>query len=1100
MKKKKLQVLNREPLWYKDAIIYELHIKAFMDGDNDGIGDFEGLLSKLDYLEDLGVTCIWLLPFYPSPSKDDGYDISDYYNINPAYGDIKTFKRFLREAHKRNLKVLTELVINHTSDQHEWFQRARRAKPGSIYRDYYVWSDSQSKYKDTRIIFTDYEASNWTWDHEAQAYFWHRFFHHQPDLNYDNPRVQKEIFKIIDYWLDMGVDGFRLDAIPYLFEREGTNCENLPETHQYLKQLRAHVDSKYENVLLLAEANMWPEDSVAYFGQGDECQMNYQFPLMPRLFMAVNMEDRYPIIDIYDQTPSIPENCQWATFLRNHDELTLEMVTDEERDYMYKVYTKDPQARINLGIRKRLAPLLENNRQKIELMNMLLFSLPGTPVLYYGDEIGMGDNYYLGDRDGVRTPMQWDPGRNAGFSDANPQKLYLPLIMDPDYKCENINVENQQRNPNSLLWWMKRILKTRKQYKAFSRGDLNFLAPDNPKILAFIRSYEEEVILTIINLSRFSQPAQLDLSAYLDYIPLEVFSHNEFPKIEKQPYLFTMGPYGYHWFILKKEKKALLQPANPVPLHVLRLSRWESLMDNKSLNELETKVLPNYLSNQPWFRGNEKKIDYVNTVFVEDLHPRCTHTVYMEVEVSYTEGLPEYYFLPMSLALGETEKHVQENFRESILSLVEIRKQSAVLYDAIQNPKFRQYLASETLKKRKTGPEQITSEVLPEYKQLLKDNGSLGTSVSHSYKSRSVIKYDRKFVIKVYRNLDFGSTRNVEISRFLSQSAGFTHVPKYLGSLVHQKKDAPPVTLGIFQEFVPKYETAWSHFADAFERCLEHAASRPLDYQFPMFSLPLSQPQSFEELDYEFQDLLGGAYLEHLRLLGIRTAEMHRALFSKPEDPNFGREEFSLHYQRSLFASWKSSVRTTFQILKKNMPNMPANMQTEVQEFLEQHDLILQELRKIYAKKQNTYKIRVHGNFHLGTTLFNGRDFVFTDFEGDASFTLSERRLKKSPLRDLASMISSIHYVAKKEFASHDRKFDFGQFWADFASGYFILSYKKHLENAALFPDDPEDFNLLLKIFLLEKSIHELGKMAKKNPTSVYVPIRGIQRILKAGI
>jgi maltose alpha-D-glucosyltransferase / alpha-amylase len=414
--KKNVIELDEELHWYKDAIIYELHIKAFFDSNADGIGDFQGLLTKLDYLENLGVTAIWLLPFYPSPLRDDGYDISDYYSINPSYGNIASFKRFLKEAHKRNLKVITELVINHTSDQHPWFQRARRAKPGSAYRNYYVWSDDPEKYKDARIIFNDFEKSNWTWDDVADQYYWHRFYSHQPDLNFDNPRVQKEIFKILDYWFDMGVDGFRLDAIPYLFQRENTNCENLPETHIFLKKLRKHVDSKYRGKLLLAEANMWPEDSAAYFGDGDECHMNYHFPIMPRMFMALKMEDRYPLTDIFDQTPDIPETCQWAMFLRNHDELTLEMVTDEERDYMYKVYTKDPKAKINMGIRHRLAPLLDNNRRKIELMNYLLFSLSGTPVLYYGDEIGMGDNYYLGDRDGVRTPMQWSADRNAGFS------------------------------------------------------------------------------------------------------------------------------------------------------------------------------------------------------------------------------------------------------------------------------------------------------------------------------------------------------------------------------------------------------------------------------------------------------------------------------------------------------------------------------------------------------------------------------------------------------------------------------------------------------------------------------------------------------------
>ena len=525
--------LDDKKHWYKDAIIYELHIKAFFDSDNNGIGDFGGLIQKLDYLQDLGITAVWILPFYPSPLRDDGYDIADYYSINYNYGNIEQFKQFLDEAHKRNLKVITELVINHTSDQHPWFQKARRAPKDSHERAYYVWSDDPKKFADVRIIFQDFEASNWTWDPLAQQYYWHRFFHHQPDLNYDSELVQEEIFKIIDYWCAMGVDGFRLDAVPYLYERENTNGENLPETHAFLKKLRRYIDERYPQTCFLAEANMWPEDSASYFGDGDECHMNYHFPVMPRMFMALQREDRYPITDIFDQTPAIPETCQWAIFLRNHDELTLEMVTDEERDYMYKVYAKDPKAKINLGIRHRLAPLMDNDRRRIELMNSLLFSLPGTPVIYYGDEIGMGDNFYLGDRDGVRTPMQWSPDRNAGFSDTNPQRLYLPVILDPQYHYETVNVETQRANTSSLFWFMKRMINLRKKYKAFSRGDMKFLSVDNSKILAFTRTYEDESLLIVVNLSKHSQPAELNIKEFKGHIPKEAFSKNRFPVIKR---------------------------------------------------------------------------------------------------------------------------------------------------------------------------------------------------------------------------------------------------------------------------------------------------------------------------------------------------------------------------------------------------------------------------------------------------------------------------------------------------------------------------------------------------------------------------------------
>ncbi|MBY0231207.1 MAG: maltose alpha-D-glucosyltransferase, partial [Gemmataceae bacterium] len=543
--------MANDPLWYKDAVIYELHVRAFHDSVGDGVGDFKGLAAKLDYLADLGVTALWLLPFYPSPLRDDGYDIADYTAVHPNYGRVADFKEFLDEAHQRGLRVITELVINHTSDQHPWFQRARHAAKGSPERDFYVWSDTGTEYADARIIFKDFEPSNWTYDHVAKAYFWHRFYSHQPDLNFDNPAVWEALFPVMDFWLAMGVDGMRLDAIPYLYEREGTNCENLPETHVFLKALRKRMDEKWPGRMFLAEANQWPEDAVAYFGDGDECHMSFHFPLMPRLFMAVRQEDRFPILDILAQTPAIPDNCQWCVFLRNHDELTLEMVTDEERDYMYRAYASDRTARINLGIRRRLAPLLGNDRRRIELMNALLFSLPGTPVLYYGDEIGMGDNIYLGDRNGVRTPMQWSSDRNAGFSRGNPQSLYLPVVLDPEYRYEVVNVENQQNNPSSLLWWMKRLIAQRKQHQAFSRGAIEFLSPSNTRILAFIRRHGAERVLVVANLSRFVQHVELDLREHRGLVPDEMFGGSDFPAIGDGPYPLTLGPHAFYWLSLR---------------------------------------------------------------------------------------------------------------------------------------------------------------------------------------------------------------------------------------------------------------------------------------------------------------------------------------------------------------------------------------------------------------------------------------------------------------------------------------------------------------------------------------------------------------------
>jgi maltose alpha-D-glucosyltransferase/alpha-amylase len=541
-----------DELWYKDATFYELHVKAFSDGNGDGIGDFVGLTERLDYLQELGIDCIWLLPFFPSPLRDDGYDISDYYGIHPDYGTLKDFRTFLKAAHHRGMKVIADLVVNHTSDQHMWFQDAR-SNPRSKYRDYYVWSDTADKYQDARIIFTDTERSNWTFDEQAGQFFWHRFFSHQPDLNYDNPRVGRSILKAMSHWLDMGLDGFRADAVPYLFEREGTNCENLAETHGFLKQLRRKIDERYKGRILLAEANQWPTDVRAYFGDGDEFHMAFNFPVMPRMYMALRREDRLPIVDIIRQTPDIPDECQWCLFLRNHDELTLEMVSDEERDYMYREYAKDPRMKINVGIRRRLAPLLDNGRRRIELLNSLLFTLPGSPIIYYGDEIGMGDNIYLGDRNGVRTPMQWNGDRNAGFSRADSARLYSPVISDPVYGYQAINVEAQERIPSSLLNWMKRLIKIRKRYPVFARGSIEFLHPTNTKVLAYVREYQGQTILIVNNLSRFTQPAELDLSRFNGMVPIELFGETRFPRIGELPYFVTLGPHNFYWFRLERD-------------------------------------------------------------------------------------------------------------------------------------------------------------------------------------------------------------------------------------------------------------------------------------------------------------------------------------------------------------------------------------------------------------------------------------------------------------------------------------------------------------------------------------------------------------------
>ncbi|HEY0564005.1 MAG TPA: maltose alpha-D-glucosyltransferase, partial [Terriglobales bacterium] len=649
---------DHDPLWYKDAIIYEVHVRSFYDSVDDGMGDFAGLTQKLDYLQDLGVTAIWILPFCPSPWRDDGYDIADYTDVHPAYGTLENFKNFLEEAHRRGIRVITELVMNHTSEQHSWFQKSRRAAPGTYWRDFYVWSDTPERYREARIIFKDFEQSNWTWDPVANAYYWHRFFSHQPDLNFDNPEVVKAMFGVLDFWLELGVDGLRLDAVPYLFEREGTNCENLPETHELLKQLRAHIDSKYQDRMILAEANQWPEDSIAYFGNGDECNMAFHFPVMPRLFMGLQMEDRFPITDIMHLTPPIPENCQWAMFLRNHDELTLEMVTDEERDYMYRMYASDRPMRINLGIRRRLAPLLGNDRRRIELLNILLFSLPGTPVIYYGDEIGMGDNFYLGDRNGVRTPMQWNGDRNAGFSRANPQKLHLPVIIDPEYHYETVNVEAQQSNPNSLLWWMKRTLAQRKRTQAFGRGTLKFLNPQNRKVLAFVREYQDERILVVANLSRYPQHVELDLRDYEGMAPMEMFGGTEFPPISQNAYPLTLTPYGYFWISLQARVSDVVDGhRGALDRNVLVIDSFEEVFSSKMIGDL-SRTLPKFLLQRRWFWLRGRKMRTAQAV---DWAILTTDIAVLLIQVEFDEGEPEMYLAALTAVTGEEADRIMRD-------------------------------------------------------------------------------------------------------------------------------------------------------------------------------------------------------------------------------------------------------------------------------------------------------------------------------------------------------------------------------------------------------------------------------------------------------
>jgi maltose alpha-D-glucosyltransferase/alpha-amylase len=1100
------RALPGDPLWYKDAVIYEAHVRAFYDSDADGMGDFRGLTHKLDYLQDLGITAIWLLPFYPSPWRDDGYDIADYADIHTAYGDMADFKRFLREAHSRGLRVITELVINHTSDQHPWFQKARRAKPGSAARDFYVWTDNPEKYRETRIIFKDFESSNWSWDPVAHQYFWHRFYSHQPDLNFDNPAVHDAIFKVMDMWFRMGVDGMRLDAIPYLFEREGTNCENLPETHVFLKKMRAHLDKNFSNRMFLAEANQWPEETVPYFGDGDECHMNFHFPVMPRLFMSIQMEDRFPIIDILKQTPPIPENCQWATFLRNHDELTLEMVTDEERDYMYRMYASDPQARINLGIRRRLAPLLGNNRRKIELMNSLLFSLPGTPVLYYGDEIGMGDNIYLGDRNGVRTPMQWSADRNAGFSRANPQRLYLPVIVDPEYHYETVNVEAQQSNASSLLWWTKRLIALRKRFHAFGRGSIEFLYPDNRKVLAFLRCYQDETILIVANMSRFVQYASLDLSRFKDYVPVELFGLTQFPRIGAEPFFVTLGPHAFYWFQLRPAQRT-----EDIWLHNGRIrpdahvspDSWQALLHDGDARGIEH-VLPRYITAQRWFQGKGRPL---RGIHVRDVlpttAPNADHRIAL-VDVQYVEDQTETYVLPLTRLSGDSARQLIQHHPMALIAEIE---GGDVIVDAVYVDDFRQTLLDAVQGRRRiTGVHGDVQGVATGHLRRVLDGLEDRTSRTlGAEQSNTSLVYGNDIVIKLYRRLDEGRSLDVEIGEFLSEH-GFRHTPEVLGSLDYQTEGSVVRTLAVVQHFVRNEGDAWDLTLDAvgefYERAVTVQSAPPAVDASTRSLIRLA----FEPLPETARTLVG-TYLEEARLLGERTGEMHMVLSTDVEEKDFVPEPFTMFYQRSLYQSMRNLTGRVLQQLSARIGELPPSIQPLAQQIAGQDATILKRFRTIVDHKLNGGRTRVHGDLHLGQVLYTGNDFCITDFEGEPIRPLSERRIKRSPLRDVAGMLRSFHYAAYAALDEHDtqsnvRTADRGAMeqwaraWYVYVSAAFLNGYFAVMRESSTLPQDFEELTRLLDAYVMEKAIYELGYELGNRPDWAVIPLRGLLQLL----
>lgn len=1060
--------MSLDTLWFKDAVIYELHVRSFCDTSRDGVGDFKGLREKLGYFEELGVNTLWLLPFYPSPLKDDGYDISDYYSVNPSYGTLTDFKDFLTEAHRRKIRVITELVINHTSDQHAWFQKARHAPPGSPERDFYVWSDTPKRFEEARIIFKDFESSNWAWDPIAQSYYWHRFYSHQPDLNFDNPAVRLAVFDTLDFWLEMGVDGLRLDAIPYLFEREGTSCENLPETHGYLRELRRHVDEKFPGRMLLAEANQWPEDAVAYFGEGDECHMSFHFPLMPRLFMGLQMEDRFPIIDIMEQTPEIPATCQWAIFLRNHDELTLEMVTDEERDYMYRLYADDPRARINFGIRRRLAPLLGNNRRKIELINSLLLSLPGTPILYYGDEIGMGDNFYLGDRNGVRTPMQWNADRNAGFSRANPQQLFLPVIIDPEFHYEAVNVDVQLKNPSSLFWWMRRILDVRRRYRAFAHGSLEFLRPSNAKVLAFLRKYDEQTVLVVANLSRFSQYLHLDLSPYLGHQAMELFGGGTFFEIKEGRVSFTIGPHGFYWLELKTigSPQSVIEIAE-IPILDLRSEWSEELME-----ALTSIILPRYLNSCRWF-GQKQRV--MRNLEIRHQFVDSTQNVrILLVELTFAEGDTVMQAIPVHIGSEE------EGSPGTAPAIIARFSDGQVLWDALSAGSCRTLLLDLIEKKQLWGSGE---DMVFGVSHGLSIESVLSSRVLEGEQSNTNLVFGAEHLLKFFRRFEEGIHPDTEMLRALGER-GFPYVPKYEGE-IRCRIDGEEGVLGLLTSYVKNQGDGWSYTLDAVGRLFEQVLSQEA------MNGPSADLEEFAEQ----------VIPQRAQQLGDRTAALHVCLASITERPEFAPEPFTGLYQRSLYQTMRSLLRRTEAEVTRRLPDLNPEVRAQALNWVAASPRILEVYLQLLRRRISATKTRIHGDYHLGQVLNTGNDFLILDFEGEPKKSLGERLLKRSPLVDVASMLRSFDYaveviLSRQKQEDRQRLRPWAAKWLDLVSNAFLQGYREKAAESSFLPLNDADFDYLLLVFLLDKSVYEIGYELSYRPEFLSVPIGAAGRLL----
>ena len=1086
--------LPDDPLWYKDTITYEAHVKAFFDANDDGVGDFKGLRAKLDYLQDLGVTAIWLLPFYPSPLRDDGYDIADYRNIHPSYGTMKDFREFVREAHRRNLRVITELVVNHTSDQHPWFQRARRAKPGSAHRDWYVWSGDDKKYGGTRIIFTDTEASNWSWDPTAQAYYWHRFFSHQPDLNFDNPQVFKAVINTMRFWFDAGVDGMRLDAIPYLVEREGTNNENLPETHAVLKHLRAELDKKHKNKMFLAEANQWPEDVQAYFGSGDECHMAYHFPLMPRMYMAIAQEDRHPITDIMRQTPEIPESCQWAIFLRNHDELTLEMVSDSERDYLWKTYAAERRARLNLGIRRRLAPLMENDRRKIELMNSLLMSMPGSPIVYYGDEIGMGDNIFLGDRDGVRTPMQWTPDRNGGFSRADPAQLYLPPLMDPVYGFQSVNVEAQSRNPHSFLNWMKRLIAARQGRKVFGRGSLSFLYPSNRRIFAYIREYADETVLCVANLARSAEAADLDLSNWRGRVPVELMGRTKFPQIGEGYYRVTLSGHSFYWFLLANP--ATLPDAGPAVSEALPefvtlvlADGWQNALAGRNKVMFERDALKRYLPLRRWYGAKELTLREVEVAAAVPFGAGAEGWLLAILEARFEgKALPQRYLLPLAFDWREVHTFAPERIN---FTLAKIRRgpKGGVMFEAVQDERF--VLAMIDAVRRGTTLESPAGKIAFKPTRAFADRPVPPAPVVRPLaveQTNSSILVEDCLVLKIYRRIATGVHPDVEMGRFLTEVAGFANAPALLGTVELVDAKGVPAALACMHAFIRNQGDGWSHTQAYLERYLDEVAVLP-----PEDVAARKDPHAVN--------------LALMHKLGERTAELHKALCPAEAEAEFRPEPLTAADMKKFQRQVGMEARDALDMLAARRKSLVPEAAALAETLLAKRKEVLDFIQKPLALGAAVMKTRFHGDYHLGQVVVAQNDFYILDFEGEPRRSLEERRSKQTPLKDVAGMLRSFDYAAwaalDHETKDHpDRRTllrPHVQAWRDQASAAFLAGYRETLAGTACYPAEPATAQNLLKLAMLEKLFYEIGYELANRPAWVWIPLAGAHELLFQG-